>query len=68
VCLSEQRHKEGLIKKSKLAQKKTIAWAGMKLGFLEIECKNMYRKYKESVHMACITNPIRQPSSEISRI
>jgi hypothetical protein len=33
---------------------------------LEIESNSRYRKYKESAHMACLTNPISQPSLDIS--
>jgi hypothetical protein len=29
---------------------------------LEIESISRYRKYKESAHMACLTNPVSQPS------
>jgi hypothetical protein len=35
---------------------------------LEIESNNRYRKYKESAHMACLTNPTGQPSLDISPI
>jgi hypothetical protein len=35
---------------------------------LEIESNSRYRKYKESAHMACLTNPISQPSLDISPI
>jgi hypothetical protein len=33
---------------------------------LEIKSNRRYRKYKESVHMACLTNPISEPSLDIS--
>jgi hypothetical protein len=33
---------------------------------LEIKSNSRYRKYKESAHMACSTNPISQPSLDIS--
>jgi hypothetical protein len=33
---------------------------------LEIESNSRYRKYNESAHMACSTNPISQPSLDIS--
>jgi hypothetical protein len=35
---------------------------------LEIESNSRYRKYKELAHMACLTNPISQPSLDISPI
>jgi hypothetical protein len=35
---------------------------------LEIESNSRYRKYKESAHMACLTNLISQPSLDISPI
>jgi hypothetical protein len=35
---------------------------------LEVESNSRYRKYKESAHMAYSTNPIRQPSLDISPI
>jgi hypothetical protein len=35
---------------------------------LEIESNSRYRKYKESAHTACSTNPISEPSLEISPI
>jgi hypothetical protein len=35
---------------------------------LEIESKSRYGKYKESAHMACLTNPINQSSLDISPI
>jgi hypothetical protein len=35
---------------------------------LEIESNSRYRKYKESAHIACRTNPISQPSLGISPI
>jgi hypothetical protein len=44
---------------------------GHKLGWdkvriLEIESNSRYKKYKEWAHMACLTNPMSQPSSDIS--
>jgi hypothetical protein len=52
---------EGLLEKSKLAQH--AYEEGHRVGcdearILEIESNSMYRKYKESAHMACLTNPI----------
>jgi hypothetical protein len=35
---------------------------------LKIESNSRYRKYKESVHIACLTNPISLPSLNISAI
>jgi hypothetical protein len=35
---------------------------------LEIESNGRYRKYKESAHMLCLTNPISQPSLGFSAI
>jgi hypothetical protein len=67
MWLREHRHnlKEGLIEKSKLAQHR-VSWDEVRI--LEIESNSRYRKYKELVHMACLTNPIGQPSSDISPI
>jgi hypothetical protein len=35
---------------------------------VRIETNNICIKYKEAAHVACITNPISQPSLEISPI
>jgi hypothetical protein len=35
---------------------------------LELESNSRYRKYKQSAHMACSTNPISQSSLDISPI
>jgi hypothetical protein len=66
VRLRKHRHnlQEGLLEKSKLAEHAyeeghRVGWDGGKI--LEIE-SNRYRKYKESAHMACLTNAISQPS------
>jgi hypothetical protein len=69
--LSEHWHKEGLLEKSKLAQH--AYEEGHRVGcdearILEIESNSRYRKYKESAHMACLTNSISQPSLDISPI
>jgi predicted GIY-YIG superfamily endonuclease len=71
VRIRKHRHnlKEGLLDKSKLAQHAYIE--GHRLGWdearvLEIESNSRYRKYKESAHMTCLTNPISQPSLDIS--
>jgi predicted GIY-YIG superfamily endonuclease len=69
--IREHRHnlKEGLLDKSKLAQHAyeeghRVGWD--KARVLEIESNSRYRKYKESAHTACLTNPISQPSLDIS--
>jgi hypothetical protein len=43
-------------------------YAEMKPGFCRLKVTARYRKYKGSVHMVCLTNPISQPSFEISPI
>jgi hypothetical protein len=73
VWLHEHRHslKEGLLKKSKLAQhtyEEGHRVSQDEARILESESKSRYRKYKESAHMACLTNPISQPSFDISPI
>jgi hypothetical protein len=35
---------------------------------MDIENNSRFQKYKESSHMACSTNPINQPSLDISPI
>jgi hypothetical protein len=72
VRLREHRHnfKEGLLEKSKLAQHAyeeghRIGWDEVRV--LEIESNGRYRKYKELAHMACLTNPISQPSLDENR-
>jgi hypothetical protein len=71
VHIHEHRHnlRAGLLEKSKLAQhvyeeRHRVGWDEARI--LEIESR--YRKYKESAHMACSTDPISQPSLEISPI
>jgi hypothetical protein len=56
----KHRHnlKEGILEKSKLAP---YAYEGHRVGcddakILETESNSRYRKYEESVHMACLTN------------
>jgi hypothetical protein len=73
VRLREHKYnlKEGLLEKSKLAQhayeeSPRLAWDEARI--LEIESNSGYTKYKESAHMACLTNPISQPSLDISPI
>jgi hypothetical protein len=63
--------REGLLEKSKLAQHAyeehhKVIWDQARV--LEVESNNRFRKYKESAHMACSTNPISQPSLDISPI
>jgi hypothetical protein len=43
-----------------------ISWNEAKI--LQIEVNSRQRKYKESAHMACMENPIRQPSLEFHPI
>jgi hypothetical protein len=71
VRIWEHRHnlKEGILDKSKLAQHAyeeghRVGWDEPRV--LEIESNRMYRKYKESAHMACLINLISQPSLDIS--
>jgi hypothetical protein len=73
VRLREHKHnlREGLLEKSKSAQHAyeeahRVGWDEVRI--LEIESNNRYRKYKESAHMACLTNPISQPNLDISPI
>jgi hypothetical protein len=59
--------KNGLLDKLKLAQHAfeeghQISWNEAKI--LQIEVNSRQRKYKESAHMACMENPISQPSLE----
>jgi hypothetical protein len=59
------------LEKSKLAQHAyeedhRAVWD--KARVLDIENNSRFRKYKESAHMACSTNPISQPSLVISPI
>jgi hypothetical protein len=72
VCIQEHRHnlREGLMKKAKLAQH---AYEGHRIGWeeeeiLQIETNSRYRKFKESASMACMVNPISQPSLELLAI
>jgi hypothetical protein len=63
--------KEGLLEKSKLAQHAyeeghRVGWDEARI--LKIESNSRYRRYKKSAHMACLTNPISQPSLDISPI
>jgi predicted GIY-YIG superfamily endonuclease len=63
VRLREHRHnlQQGLLEKSKLAQHAykeghRVGWNDARV--LEIESNTRYIKYKESAHMASLTNPI----------
>jgi hypothetical protein len=67
VRLHEHRQnlQQGLLEKSKLAQHAyeeghRVGWDDAKI--LELESNSMYRKYKELTHVACLTNPLSQPS------
>jgi predicted GIY-YIG superfamily endonuclease len=64
VRLREHRHslKEGRLEKSKLVQRAYEA------RIFETENNSRNRKYKELTHMVCSTNPISQPSLDISPI
>jgi hypothetical protein len=73
VRLREHRHnlQQGLLEKSKLAQHAyeeghKVVWDDARI--LKIESHRWHRKCKESVHMARLTNPISQPSLDISPI
>jgi hypothetical protein len=73
VRISEHMHnlRAGLLEKSKLVQHAyeeghRVGWDEARI--LEIESNSRYTKYKESAHMACSTDPISQPSLEISPI
>jgi hypothetical protein len=73
VRIREHRHnlRAGPLQKSKLAQHAyeeghRVGWDEARI--LEIESNSRYRKYKISAHMACSTDPISQPSFEISPI
>jgi hypothetical protein len=62
---------EDLLEKPKLAQHAyeeghRVGWDDARI--LEIESNSRYRKYKESAHTACLTNPISQLSLNISPI
>jgi hypothetical protein len=73
VRLHEHKHnlQQGLLEKSKLAQHAyekghRVGWDDARI--LEIESNSSCRKYMESAHMACLTNPISQAISDISPI
>jgi hypothetical protein len=63
--------KQELMEKSRAAKRAYeeghhIQWNEAKA--VQIETNKVCRKYKEEAHMVCITNPISQPSLEISPI
>jgi hypothetical protein len=65
----QKRLNTTVLEKSKLAQHAYeeghgVSWDEARI--LEIVSNSRHRKYKESAHTACSTNPIRQPSLEIS--
>jgi hypothetical protein len=71
--LHEQRHnlQQGLLEESKLVQHAyeevhRVGWDDARI--LEIESNSRYKKYQESAHMTCLTNPISQPSLDIPSI
>jgi hypothetical protein len=71
VRIKEHKHnvKQGLPEKSKLAQheyeeSQCIKWDEAKA--IQKEPNTIYRKYKESAHMAYLENMISQPSLEMS--
>jgi hypothetical protein len=71
VRLREHRHRlqRCLLEKSKLAERAyeeghRVGWDDARI--LEIGSNSRYRKHKESVPVACLTNPISQPSLDIS--
>jgi hypothetical protein len=72
VQLRERRHIhiECFQEKSKLAQHvyeegHSVGWDEARI--LEIEISSRYRKHKESARVICLTDPISQPSLDISR-
>jgi hypothetical protein len=72
VRLKEHQYnlKQGLLDKSKLAQHAyeghRVCWKEATV--LQVESNIIWRKYKEAAHMAVATEPISQPSLEISPI
>lgn len=69
VLLREYQYnlKQGLLGKSMLAQRPhdghCIIWKDFKV--LQVQSSHIWIKYKESTHVACATQPIRQPSLEM---
>jgi predicted GIY-YIG superfamily endonuclease len=73
VRLHEHKNnlREGLLGKSKLAQHAyeeghTVGREEARILEKEINCR--YGKYKESAHIACLTNPISRPSLDTTSI
>jgi hypothetical protein len=71
IVIDRHNLKEGLLEKSKLSQHAyedghRLGWDEARI--LEIGSNSRYRKYKESAHVACLTNPISQPSLDISPV
>jgi hypothetical protein len=73
VISRNEKHnlKQGLLEKSKLAQHayeegQCVKWDEAKTN--QNKPNSIYRKYKESTHMACLENTISQPSLEMSPI
>jgi hypothetical protein len=69
--VNTNKSKEDLLEESKLAQLAReeglrVIWDEARI--LEIESNSKYRKQKESAHVAYVTNPISQPSLDISPI
>jgi hypothetical protein len=69
LCEHRHRPKDGLLKKSKLAQHayekgNRVGWN--ELTILETGNNSRCMKYKELAHMACLINFISQPSMDIS--
>jgi hypothetical protein len=72
VLLREHRHNinQGLLEKSILAhdyeEDHRVGWDDARI--MDIESNSRCRKYKESAHMAFLTNPISQSSVDTSPI
>jgi hypothetical protein len=70
LCISADILVDSLLHKSKLAQQACeghrVRWYEVRI--LETGSNDRYRKYKESAHMACLTNPINQLILKISPI
>jgi hypothetical protein len=71
LCSSANILVDSLLHRSKLAKQAyeedhRVRWYEVRI--LEIESNDRYRKYKESAHMACLTNPVSQPILIISPI
>jgi hypothetical protein len=61
--------KQGLMEKSRLAKHAYEEWHRIQWKeTVQTEANNICKMYKEAAHMACIMNPISQPSLEISPI